>query len=427
VIVHRWSSASNCLELGEVVGELGMAMAGKAGLRCRSFVVVAVALAAILTVVAAGAAARAEGRPARWGRGGELAAGQVGSRSAVPWRRVGAGWVLAEFWPGRLPFAGKGIAAAAMLYLIDPAGGRYRLYRWAATKSPDHLVDWSGDKSRALLQSTTGGALEQVVLATGAVSRFRVPGNTLVIGYTRPGGRGLLGGQRIGSRLRLARYSLSGRLSRVLASGGDVYSAVSSGSGAVLAVPGAQGVRLVSSDGGVIRTLRVPGTARPGCFPSRWWNSVTILAYCYAKGAGYRARLWLVPASGASPAPLTPQRGRVGRDHGDIGAWRLPGGLYLQAIGSSGNARIFRQAAGGPVTPVTVPRTAGDDLVLASRGGRLLVAASNLCAGSTSLAWFSPSTRREQVLIRPPRGRAGLFGAVPYGQPTAPIFIQADC
>jgi hypothetical protein len=120
---------------------------------------------------------------------------------------------------------------------------------------------------------------------------------------------------------------------------------------------------------------------------------------------------------------------KLGRyaDPGDVGAWRLPGGLYLQAIGSSGNARIFRQASGRPVTPVTVPRTGGDNWILASRGGWLLLTVSNLCADSTSLLWFNPSTYREQFLIRPPRRMAGLLGAVPYGQPTVPSYVQADC
>lgn len=75
-----------------------------------------------------------------------------------------------------------------------------------------------------------------------------------------------------------------------------------------------------------------------------------ILVSCQARGTS-RSRLWLVPASGATPTPLT----RLDRDPGDIDAWPLPGGLYLQAVGSSGSGRIYRQAADGTVTPVTVP------------------------------------------------------------------------
>ena len=47
----------------------------------------------------AGSPARAAGPGT--GPGGSLAAGQKGPRLAVPWARVGPGWVLAQYWPGR--------------------------------------------------------------------------------------------------------------------------------------------------------------------------------------------------------------------------------------------------------------------------------------------------------------------------------------
>jgi hypothetical protein len=371
-------------------------------------------------------AAGAGGLAAASGHGASLAAGQLGSRSAVPWRRVGAGWVLAEYWPGQFAFQGTPVAAAAALYLIDPAGGWYRLYRWPVTKSAPYLVDWSGDKSRALVSSTTGQGLEQVVLATGKVSRVRLPSAVQVIGYTRPAGQGLLGWRRAGSRFQLARYRLTGRLARVLAVGADDFTAVYSPAGATLAVAGATGVQLVSNDGGVIRVLPVPGTGAGGCFPSRWWNSATILASCWARGTS-RGRLWLVPASGARPAPLTPQRGTRSLDPGDIGARRLPGGLYLQALSPSGSGLIFRQAASGTALPVSVPGTAGNNWIVTSRGPRLLLSAQTPCYDSGSLLWFNPSTRHEQMLLKTPRGLAGVLGAVPYGQPVADIHIAVGC
>jgi hypothetical protein len=131
-----------------------------------------------------------------------------------------------------------------------------------------------------------------------------------------------------------------------------------------------------------------------------------------------------VPASGAKPAPLT---SRSDRDPGDIGAWRLPGSLYLQAIGSSGGSRIYRQAPSGTVTPVTVPRTPGSKTILAARGPRLLISALALCVSGGSLLWFTPSTRRELFLIKSPPGLDGVLGAIPYGQPTAPVFIAVGC
>ena len=61
--------------------------------------------------------------------------------------------MLTVYWPGRFSWAGKPLAAAPVLYLIDPQGGRYQLYRWPITRNPPSLVDWSGDKARALVSS----------------------------------------------------------------------------------------------------------------------------------------------------------------------------------------------------------------------------------------------------------------------------------
>jgi hypothetical protein len=113
------------------------------------------------------------------------------------------GWVLAEYWPGRSAGVAKPVAAAATLYLIAPAGGRYQLCRWPDTASPPELIDWSGDKTRALLG--TGGALKQLRL----VSHLRLPGRAQVIGYTRPSGNGLLGWRQTRSHVQLAQYQLT--------------------------------------------------------------------------------------------------------------------------------------------------------------------------------------------------------------------------
>lgn len=398
-------------------------MAGKLGWRRSRMLVVAGALAVCLAAGDGGAfAAAAAGRPAR--PVGSLRAGQTGPRSAVPWRRVGAGWVLAVYWPGSLGLAGKAKAAAAVLYLFDPAGGRYRLYRWPVTKNPPFLEGWSGDKTRALI-STTAGAVEQVVLATGKVSRVRLPGQVQVIGYTRPRGLGLLGSRRAGSGFQLARYRLNGRLAKVLVADADSITAVYSGTGTTLAVGARQGIWLASNHGGVIRALPVPGISGR-CFPSRWWNSAVILASCQAAGTS-RSRLWLVSASGSTPTPLTAQRGRHSPDPGDIGAWQLRGRLYLQALTSAGSGRIFRQAADGPVAQIAVPRTAGNNWILAALGSRLLLSARTPCYDSASLLWFNPATRHEQMLISAPHGLAGVLGAVPYGQPTANLDILVGC
>ena len=355
-------------------------------------------------------------------------AAQVSPRSAVPWRRVGPGWVLTEYWPGRLAYEGKAVAAPATLYLISPAGHRYQLRRSAATKQPWYLIDWSGDKTRALLSSSTGNRLEQLTLATGRVSHITLPPGVepYVVSYTQPAGQGLLAVRRTSHGSQLVRLSLTGKMVKELATGSRDSTAVYSSSGRTLAVAGATGLQLVSTNGGVIRRLPVPRTGSSGCLPARWWNSRTILATCVARGA-HRDRLWLVPASGAAPTPLTPQRGRHSPDPGDLDAWTTPGALYLQSLTSSGRLIIFRQLTGGSVRAIKPPDSAYENWILASHGSRLLVGELSPCRGTNSLSWFSPATGRMQTLLKAPRGRAGDIGAVPYGPPLADIVVAVGC
>jgi TolB protein len=352
------------------------------------------------------------------GGGVALASGAAGHgtaqaqpRAAVPWHRVGPGWVLAEYWPGRFAENGKPKAAAATLYLISPAGVKYRLFRWASTKAPPFLLDWSGDKTRALVQTSAGG-MEQIVLASGKTRRFRLGGQSSALAYTRPNGLNILGWRQTASaRIQLARYGLTGKLAKVLASGINSASAVYDAVGDRLAVGGTKGVRLVSNGGGLIRSLPVPGTGVVGCTASRWWNSGTILASCVASGKN-AGRLWLVPASGAKPKALTPQRGNRSRD--------LPSGLFLQALGPCGILQIFRQARNGSIAAVHVPQTKGNNnRLLAARGKQLLIQAQTECPGSESLLWFNPSTHRDKFLIRTPGSLAGVLAAVPFGQPVS--------
>jgi len=367
--------------------------------------------------LAAGAAAR----PAT------SAAGQASPRATVPWPRVGPGWVLAEYWPGRLAFIKKAIAAPVTLYLISPAGHRYQIRRWPSTKQPFYVADWSGDKTRALLFTPTSGRLRQLTLATGRISPITLPAEVspFLASYTRPAGQGLVALRQAGTT-QLVRLSLTGRLVKLLASGSRDGTFVYSTDGRTLAVGGASGLQLVSTNGGVVRQLPVPRTGSSGCLPSRWWNSQTILATCVATGARHD-RLWLVPASGARPTPLTPQHGRHSPDPGDIDAWTAAGALYLQSTTSSGRTLIFREGVHGALRAIRPPGSAFENWILAAHGSRLLVREAAPCRGTSSLRWFAPATGRGQTLIKAPPGRAGVLSAVPYGPPTANIVITVGC
>jgi len=88
--------------------------------------------------------------------GSAVQSAPAAARATVPWPSVGAGWVLAEYSPGT---ASK--PAPTTLYLVSPSGGEYAVYQWAASKTAaPHLLAWSGDKTRALLQLGRPNQLE---------------------------------------------------------------------------------------------------------------------------------------------------------------------------------------------------------------------------------------------------------------------------
>jgi hypothetical protein len=323
----------------------------------------------------------------------------------VPWSHVGPGWVLAQYTTAA-PEGGK--AGPVTLYLISPGGARYQLARWPDSRTAPGLVAWSPDGKRALFQVFSGqGRAEQLTLATGRKSTFVMQGNATPIGDTTPRGLNIVGTRPSGSGFAEGRYSLSGRLLQPLGSGGALYTP----SGTEFATGASHGIKLVSNRGSLIRQLPVP---RMTCSPIRWWDGGTVLASCTPPDSSIW-QLWLVPVSGARPKALTPPRNpaRSG-DFGDLDAWRLPSGLYLQAAGACGVLHIYRQARNGSIKLVTVPHTSGDNRVLTARDSRLLVQAPTDCIGSVSLLWYNPATQAEQWLIRPPAHVIGVTVALPF-------------
>ena len=330
-------------------------------------------------------------------------------RASVPWDRVGAGWVLTQY-TSAAPEGGSGPEA---LFLISPGGTRYQLASWPDWRFAPQLIAWSPDGQRALFQVFSGkGGTEVLTLATGQVSTFIMQGEVNPIGFTTPRGLNIVGGQPSGSGTSLARYSLSGQLLQRLGYSAD---------GQVLYVPSGTefatgtgtGLKLVSNSGALIRNLPVHGTSANSCNPVRWWNSGTILASCVPPDSAI-TQLWLVPVSGAHPTALTPRRTVSSGDLGDLDAWQLPSGLYLQSAGPCAVLQIFRQSRSGSITLVTVPHTASDNRVLTALGSRLLIQAPTSCTGSDSLLWFNPATHAEQWLIRAPSNAIGVASAIPF-------------
>lgn len=356
----------------------------------------------------------------------ELRAGQVSSRSAVPWPRIGPGWALADYSATSVPAGRKPPRiGSTTLYLVDPLGGRYSLFTWPANSPGSQwtLLDWSTDTRRALFAKVSTRErpeqqVHQLDLRTGRITGFNLSAKVLnAIGYTRPDAAGILTQDRVRHsivRTQIALDNLRGQRQKVLWTGftdGLIYSP----DGQVLAVGVSQGLELVSKAGALIRRLPVPGVDA-GCVPLRWWDTSTVLATCTASELpGTDAqRLWLVPVGGVRPAALTPQRPDHGPDQGDFNAWQLSDGLYLEARGAvCGSHVIAKQPAMGPVQIIHVPG-AGKTVILTATASRLLVQRSPRCGLGSSLAWFNPVTGQETVAVPVRNGAIGVLNVVPY-------------
>jgi hypothetical protein len=339
-----------------------------------------------------------------------LGAGQVGTRLQVPWRKVGSGWALAQYTQGTVT-----AAKPMKLYLIDPSGGKYLLYTWHASQNPWELIGWSGDKTRALFGQDSAGpeTMRQLVLATGRLMRpFRLPAKVAPIGYTSPDGNNILAIDD-----GLARYSLRGKFQARLITGDQHEVGLSAPNGSSYVVSNGTGVDLVSSRGGIIRSLPVPGADAKlgGCTPVRWWKPSTALVTCTPKSDA--VRLWLVPVSGAAPRPL--QRNLKKPDLGYLDAWRLQSGLYVLAGCGSCHvaflAYLAKLAPNGTVKPHEVPGNGGSNFVVATAGTRMLVWEESDCCGQDSpLVWFNPATRTVQTVLSARQDEQGVIVVVPY-------------
>jgi hypothetical protein len=334
--------------------------------------------------------------------------------AAVPWASVGTGWVLTEYSAGT---ATK--PKPTTLYLVSPGGDKYAVYTWKAGSLAPAPIAWAGNKTQALLYvlvpKTNAPAVAEYYelnLQSGKLTTLTLVGGADPLGYTLPTGQQILGETDNASgnpkaNITVARYTQAGKLVKALVTEkGYSISALYSPNGVELAVSAANGLLLVSNAGGVLRKLPVPGVAAPlGCTPVRWWNASTILASCFPKNSG-APQLWLVPASGAKPSALTPVR-KAGTDDGDIDAWQLSSGLYLQSLGPCGTLEINKQAKNGSITEVTVPG-AGSPIVVTANSSRLLVRTGG-CEGGGQLVWFNPGTRAEQWLFK-----TGVLESIAY-------------
>jgi hypothetical protein len=361
-----------------------------------------------------------------------LSAGQQGTSAQVPWSQVGPGWMLAAWNPDKPSGAKNELGnpvedpTPTTLFLVDPAGGRYSVdtlpVQPANSPRPDYLAAWSGDGQRALLDTASSGNAAVVNLPTGTSSSFSLGTGVNPLGFTSPDGLAILANDSAAnpSRPRLERFSLTGELEHVFPATftGDRYysgSAVESPDGTELAVSTSGPMELMTNDGQPVRSLPVSASAT-SCTPLRWWNSADLLAQCMPVSSGV-SRLWLVPVSGDAASPLTSGTPAQG-DDGDLDAWPLPSGTYVQDAGGCGYVYLARLQPNAQTTPVPVPGVPSgySTIVLGSYGNDLAIQAQGACSGQPALMWFNPAAGTVTPLLGGSANGGYTSGAVLFGE-----------
>ena len=128
------------------------------------------------------------------------------------------------------------------------------------------------------------------------------------------------------------------------------------------------------------------------------------------------SQLWLVPIDGATPTALTaPNNGQTGPDYGDLDAWRLPTGTFVQAAGACGVIFLAKLNANGTTTKVSVPDVHDDSVVvIGSHEGNLTLKARAGCGSGQTLLDYNPAAGTSTVLLGPTVNGGGVISVKTY-------------
>jgi hypothetical protein len=371
-------------------------------LRIGAVVLAATAVGAML-VGTAGVAATARGAA---GKVAAVGVRHTGTRTDVPWPRVGSGWTLAT-WSARS-------TPQATLFLLDPRGDRYAIMRLAKGSVP---VFWSPDGRRALVSGPSG--LSEVDLRTGSRRGVALPDGE-VVSYSRPRGLALIEAVDVpvGDYLisRLERLGIDGRHQQTYpttiegAGRLDTTALVETADGAELVVGAQHGLVLLRNNGTLVRRLH-PLPAQ--CAVISWWRSGVALARC---GAG---ALWAVPITGASATRLTDSRTRE-NPFGYSNEWRYSRGRLGLAPNGCGPESLVRFTAQGHGGRITVPSPTGGlgrSTYIGHHGDvvNLIFVASRGCgSGRNVLFAYNAVTHRSTALLGPTVNGGSVSWAIPF-------------
>ena len=356
-------------------------------------------------------AAPSEAQPAAYGVEATL--------DTIPWSRVGPGWLLATWSPltGHMPGPPPPgqpdpETVQTTLYLVDPQGGRYPITSFGpGSGSNFEVIDWSGDKSRALLRTNGMSAnYVEVDLHTGKQTKLSFSDSDDYPSYTLPDGKALLvtrGGYQ--KPKTLIRTDLTGTPQQTYPIGPDFQGALYTPDGTQLVIGTSNGLAFMGNDGAPGKAIPVDG--QKDCGPIRWWDAdaTVVLAGC----GGQSSQLWLVPVDGTAPTALTALNDA--QNLGDINAWNTPAGTFMQELGACGVVYLAKLNPDGSTTKVDVPDLdGGSTIVVGVNGDSLRLQGKAACGGGIALADWNPSTNVTTFLLGGPLNGGGVTSTVAF-------------
>lgn len=359
----------------------------------------------------------------------------------VPWDQVGDGWTLATWNPVRGRRPGERPApdeappekTANTLFLIDPAGRRYAITTFAPNDKgwKPRLVDWSGNGGRALM--STGDSVIVVDLHTGSQTSFPSSASAR---FSRPNGEAIVLSTSIPDRPgTLQRVDLAGNVQLTYPTenpagagrfGGD-YLETPDGTTLVLSTSNRghdEPVRtdnsfvLMGNDGTVGRVLPVP-MPDAVCRTVRWLAPTDFVASCSTLRSA-AGQLWKVPLDGSAPTALTALNNAKNEpgfegDYGDVAAWQLPSGMFVQSLGACGVVFLSRVTADGHTQRVKVPGAGNNIDVVGASGGSLVLKSTTGCSPSEALMSYDPAANATKVLLGPTVNDGHVVDALTFG------------
>lgn len=282
----------------------------------------------------------------------QLDAAEIRPRSAIPWHKVGDGWMLQVAQPGSVDVPG---GTAGWLYLIDPGGVPYRICKvpdspdylfsvpstWGQPNNIDHVVMWRPiDDSRS--------SLLEIDLRSGVQHTVTTLGHWSTAEYLDAASILLNGGDKM-VRVNATTGAIEARFEGSYFYGDAISpdrTLVVTGSETALSV-------LDVATGRIVRTLANP-SGYNFCFVNSWLPGTTrFVARCQQIAAPHLTRR--IVYSVASPGPPTPPAAPAGWDAiqlagGDVGIKTSePSPVDLDQL-------AFAQLSpGGQVVPIAVP------------------------------------------------------------------------